>query len=144
MTEPDRSTLEAIARLEVQLKTVLDRLTDVSSNMVTKDLYTAQNQNVEFRFRTVEGQITDWRSESVAEHVRLEAESKARHQLAQSDSKVRHEETRTEINQIRARLDTSEDTLKQARNGRVQAMVVGGISLVTSIVMLLISVAIGR
>lgn len=135
--------LKATARLEVQLKTVLDRLSEVSNSMVTRDLFLAQQQNNEFRFRTVEEQLSNWRAESVAEHVRLEADSKARHQVAQADSLARHQETRGELKDVRDRMDNNEETLKQARNGRVQAFVVAGLALGSSVIMLILDYGLG-
>jgi hypothetical protein len=71
-----------IAKLQVQLENVLSQLTEVSKNMVTKDLYTAQNANVEFRFHTMEDQINKLTTDSAKAQVTLEAGSVARHEKA--------------------------------------------------------------
>lgn len=144
MQEDNNDQLKAIARLEVQLQTVLDRLTDVSSNMVTKDLYTAQNQNVEYRFRTVEDQLTTWRAESVASHVELEASSKARHEEAKRLAAEAATEARNEaskhLKNLENRIDKADERAFQVeqaqeaqKNGRLLQYSLAGLSFILSI-----------
>ena len=136
MTESqDRaSTLEAIARLEVQLETVLQRLSEVSSNMVSKDLFVASQQNFEFRFRTIEEAVAKWRGESIGEHVKLDADSKARYESAQTDSRKRHEDTKADIRDLRLRLDNAEEENKKNKNARIQLFIGSGLALATSLI----------
>lgn len=119
MAEDNNDQLRAIARLEVQLQTVLDRLTDVSSNMVTKDLYTAQNANVEFRFRTVEDQLVAWRTESTAAHVELEAASKARNESVKAESNARKKEIEDRLDKAEERAFQIEQAQKTARSNKI-------------------------
>jgi hypothetical protein len=119
MTEENNDQLRAIARLEVQLSTVLDRLGDVSSNMVTKDLYTAQNANVEFRFRTVEDQLVAWRTESTAAHVELEAGSKARNESVKAESNARKKEIEDRLDKAEERAYQLEQAQKAQRSNKI-------------------------
>lgn len=134
MTEENNDQLRAIARLEVQLQTVLDRLTDVSSNMVTKDLYTAQNANVEFRFRTVEDQLVSWRTESTAAHVELEAASKARHESAKTEAKNHYTELEARMNKADDRAYEIEQKQKEARSGKILQYSLAALGFVGSII----------
>lgn len=134
MTEENNDQLRAIARLEVQLSTVLERLGDVSSNMVTKDLYTAQNANVEYRFRTVEDQLVGWRTESTAAHVELEAASKARHESAKTEARTATKELEERMNKVDDRAFQIEQAQKNQRNGKILQYSVVALGFVGSII----------
>lgn len=134
MSEENNDQLRAIARLEVQLSTVLDRLGDVSSNMVTKDLYTAQNANVEFRFRTVEDQLVAWRTESTAAHVELDAASKARNEAVKAESNSRKKEIEDRLDKAEERAYQLEQAQKTQRSNKVLQYSLVALGFVGSIV----------
>lgn len=133
MPEDNNDQLKAIARLEVQLQTVLDRLTDVSSNMVTKDLYTAQNQSVEFRFSRVEHEVSQWRSESTAAHVELEAGSKARHEEAKRSAEVQIKALENRIDKADERAFQIEQAQDAQKNNKYLQYGLSGVGFILSI-----------
>jgi tetrahydromethanopterin S-methyltransferase subunit G len=107
-----------IARLQVQLESVLKQLGEVSNNMVTKDLYTAQNANVEFRFHTMEDQINKLTTDSAKAQVTLEANSVARHEKTAVDLNAFKTEVKNQFEKNEQRAFEIEQAQESQKNGK--------------------------
>lgn len=144
MADETNDQLKAIARLEVQLQTVLTQLSVVSSNMVTKDLYTAQNANVEYRFSSQEQQITNLKADTTKAQVELDAASRARHETVKNTQAAFEKEVNERFEKQEERAFQIEQSQKEQKNSRwtsIGVTILGGlVSVVASVVIVLLTV----
>jgi hypothetical protein len=107
-----------IARLEVQLTTVLSQLSSISKDMVTKDLFTAQNANVEYRFKTVEDQVSQGKIDSARTLAQIESDSKARDLLTSTEATRRDNEIINRLDKTEERQFQIEQAQKAQKNSK--------------------------
>lgn len=145
MAVGDDNNMDAlgIARLEERLKTVSEQLTNINLNMVTKDLFTAQNQNVEFRFSSVEQQLAANRSDTIKDIAKVDAESKARDQAGEARAVQAATEIVTRLDKQEQRQFDIEQTQKEQKNSKWTAIgvtILGGlVTIVTSVVLIFLN-----
>jgi hypothetical protein len=118
MAEDNNKDALGIARLEVQLTTVLAQLNSISKDMVTKDLFTAQNANVEYRFKTVEDQVSQGKIDSARTLAQIESDSKARDLLTATEATKRDEEIINRLDKTEERQFQLEQSQKAQKNSK--------------------------
>lgn len=139
---PDRDL--TTGELAIMLDNILAAVKDLKDTVATKEFVNAKFDSQNDRVSRLENDVKDWTKTSTAAHVKLDSDSQARLEEAHTYADKQIANVSARVDALEAEQHAQEQTLKQQRNQRAQAITIAVIGSILSVVGSVIATAIIR